>query len=72
MPKSLDVHSLGNYAEDELKKYQELTEDELGVKVLNILYNKEIGTSFCLFNGEFDVLSDEEEAYAYKLLEAEV
>jgi hypothetical protein len=50
MPKFHDVHSLGNYTEGELKKYQELPKDELGVKVLNILYNEEIGISFCFFH----------------------
>jgi hypothetical protein len=50
MPKFLDVHPLGNYTEDELKKYQELLKDELAVKVLNILYNEEIGISFCFLH----------------------
>ena len=29
-----------NYTEDELKKFQDLPRDELGVRVLNILYNR--------------------------------
>ena len=51
MPKFLDVHPIGNYTGDELKKFQELPRDELGVKVINIFYNKEIGISFCLLDG---------------------
>ena len=51
MPKFLDVHPIGKYTDDELKKFQELPRDELGVKVINIFYNKEIGISFCLLDG---------------------
>jgi hypothetical protein len=51
MPKFLDVHSIGKYTDDELKKFQELPRDELGVKVVKIFYNKEIGISFCLLDG---------------------
>ena len=51
MPKFLDVHPIGKYTDDELKKFQELPRDELGVKVVNIFYNKEIGISFCLLDG---------------------
>jgi hypothetical protein len=50
VPKFLDVHSLGEYSEDELKKSQELPRDEFGVKVLNILYNEEVSISFCLLD----------------------
>jgi Protein of unknown function (DUF4242) len=50
VPKFLDVHSLGGYSEDELKKSQELPRDEFGVKVLNILYNEKVSISFCLLD----------------------
>jgi hypothetical protein len=50
VPKFLDVHSLGKYTENELKKAQELPRDEFGVKVLNILYNEEVSISFCLLD----------------------
>jgi hypothetical protein len=57
MPKFRDVHSLGNYTEGELKKkYQELPKDELGVKVFNILYNEEIGISFCFLDFSFIII----------------
>lgn len=45
--KFIDVHSLGNYTDDELKKFQESPIDEHGVKILNILYNRAAGISFC-------------------------
>ena len=50
MPKFLDIHTLGNYSEDELKKAKLLPPDEFGVKVLNIFYNTETDISFCLID----------------------
>jgi hypothetical protein len=45
--KFVDVHYLGEYTDEELKKFQELPVDEYGVKTLNILYNRAIGICFC-------------------------
>jgi hypothetical protein len=50
MPKFLDIHALGNYSEDELKKAKQLPPDEFGVKVLNIFYNMKTDISFCLID----------------------
>jgi hypothetical protein len=44
----IDVHSLGSYSDEELKKFQEYPVDEHGVKVLNIFYNRVVGLSFYL------------------------
>jgi hypothetical protein len=44
----IDVHSLGAYSDDDLKRFQESPIDEYGVKVLNIVYNREVGLSFFL------------------------
>jgi hypothetical protein len=44
----IDVHSLGAYSDDDLKRFQESPIDEYGVKVLNIFYNREVGLSFFL------------------------
>jgi hypothetical protein len=45
--KFVDVHYLGKYTDEELKKFQELPVDEYGVKILNILYNRSVGICFC-------------------------
>jgi hypothetical protein len=45
--KFVDVHYLGKYTDEELKKFQELSVEEYGVKVLNILYIRIIGIYFC-------------------------
>jgi hypothetical protein len=45
--KFIDVHHLGAYTDEELKKFQESPTDELGVRVLKIPYNKLDGISFC-------------------------
>ena len=37
-PKFLDVHSIVNYSENELKNFHDLPRDEYGVKTLNIFY----------------------------------
>ena len=42
----VDVHYLGKYTDEELKKYQELSVDEYDVRVLNILYNRAVGICF--------------------------
>ena len=48
MPLFLDVHSLGKFSEDTLKKLQESSRDEFGVKHINILYNPSAGICFCI------------------------
>jgi hypothetical protein len=45
--KFIDVHHIGKYTDKELKKFQDLPVDEYGVKVLNIMYNRAVGISFC-------------------------
>jgi uncharacterized protein DUF4242 len=46
----LDVHSIGTTIEEDLRKAQNAPRDERGVKVVNILYNFEGGTIYCLLN----------------------
>jgi hypothetical protein len=46
--KFVDVHYLGKYTDEELKKFQDLPVDEYGVKILNIMYNRAVGISFCI------------------------
>jgi hypothetical protein len=46
----IDIHSLGTYSDEELKKFGEFPVDEYGVKVLNIFYNRAVGLSFCLLD----------------------
>jgi hypothetical protein len=41
LPTYLDVHSMGTATEEELINAQNAPRDELGVKVVNILYNLE-------------------------------
>ena len=50
MPTFLDVHSIGTLTEDGLIKEQNAPRDELGVKTVNILYNFEVGTIYCLID----------------------
>jgi Protein of unknown function (DUF4242) len=50
MPMFLDLHSMGRYTEDDLKKNQKEPRDELGVKVLNIFYDIDSGMMFCLLD----------------------
>jgi hypothetical protein len=45
--KFIDVHYLGKYTDEELKKFQDLHVDEYGVKTLNIMYNRAVGICFC-------------------------
>jgi hypothetical protein len=44
----IDVHSLGDYTDKELKELQESPMDEYGVRIVNIFYNRAAGISFCL------------------------
>jgi Protein of unknown function (DUF4242) len=48
LPLFLDVHSLGKFSEDTLKKLQESSRDEFGVKHINILYNSADDLCFCI------------------------
>ena len=45
--KFIDFHHLGTYTHEDLKRFQDSPTDELGVRVLNILYNKLDGVCFC-------------------------
>jgi hypothetical protein len=46
----LDVNSIETLTEDGLIKEQNAPRDELGVKTVNILYNFEVGTIYCLLD----------------------
>jgi hypothetical protein len=46
----VDVHSIGTTTEEELIKAQNAPRDELGVKVVNILYNLEAGAIYCILD----------------------
>ena len=50
MPAFMDFHSMGGYTEEELKKSQKEVRDEFGVKVLNVFYDLDSGTVFCLLD----------------------
>jgi hypothetical protein len=50
MPAFLDFHSIGGYTEDDLKKDQMEPRDEFGVKTINIFYDMDSGTVFCLLD----------------------
>jgi hypothetical protein len=50
LPAFLDVHSIGTLTEEDLIKEQEASRDELGVRTLNILYNFEVGTIYCVLD----------------------
>ena len=50
MPTFLDVHSIGTLTEEGLLKEQNAPRDQLGVKTVNILYNFEVGTIYCLID----------------------
>lgn len=50
LPIFLDVHSIGTTTEKDLISAQNAPRDELGVKVVNILYNFEGGTIYCLLD----------------------
>jgi Protein of unknown function (DUF4242) len=48
LPLFLDVHSLGKFNEETLKKLQMSPLDEFGVKHINILYNPAAELCFCI------------------------
>jgi hypothetical protein len=50
LPTFLDIHSIGTSTEDELRQAQSLPRDEFGVKVVNILYNTEVGYIYCILD----------------------
>jgi len=50
MPKFLNIHSLDNCSEDQLKKSKQLPADEFGVTHVDIFYNTELGLCFCLLD----------------------
>lgn len=50
MPTFLDVHSIGSLTEQGLLKEQNAPRDQLGVKTVNILYNFEVGTIYCMLD----------------------
>ena len=50
LPIFLDVHSMGTATEEDLIKAQNAPRDELGVKVVNILYNLEAGAIYCMLD----------------------
>ena len=41
---------MGTATEEDLIKAQSATRDELGVKVVNILYNLEVGAIYCILD----------------------
>jgi hypothetical protein len=50
LPIFLDVHSFGTATEGELINAQNAPRDDLGVKVVNILYNLEGGAIYCILD----------------------
>ena len=52
LPIFLDVHSIGTSTEEDLIKAQDSPRDELGVKVVNILYNLEVGFIYCILDAQ--------------------
>jgi hypothetical protein len=50
LPTFLDVHSIETLTEEGLIKEQNAPRDELGVKTVNILYNFEVGTIYCVLD----------------------
>jgi Nickel responsive protein SCO4226-like len=48
MSKFLNVHSLDNRSDDDIRKLEQLSPDEFDVKHLNMFYNIEMGICFCL------------------------
>jgi hypothetical protein len=49
LPTFLDVHSIGTLTEDGLIKEQNAPRDEQGAKTVNILYNFEVGSIYCIW-----------------------
>ncbi len=50
MPTYIDFHSMGQFNEADLQKFQQEPRDEHGVKTLNIFYDVESGMMFCLLD----------------------
>lgn len=50
MPTFIDFHSIGKYTEEDLKKNQNESRDEFGVKNINIFYDMDSGMMFCLLD----------------------
>jgi hypothetical protein len=46
----LDVHSIGTATEEEIRNAQNASRDELGVKVVNILYYLEAAAIYCILD----------------------
>jgi hypothetical protein len=51
MPRYLDVHPLGNFSEETLKKLQASPKDEFGITHVNLIFNKEEDKFFCILDG---------------------
>jgi hypothetical protein len=51
MPRYLDVHTLGNFSEETLKKLQASPKDEFGIIHVNLIFNKEEDKFFCILDG---------------------
>jgi len=50
MPRYLDVHKLGNFSEETLKKLQAAPKDEFGITHANLIYSKAEDKFFCLID----------------------
>jgi len=50
MPRYLDVHPLGKFTEEDLKKLQQAPKDEFGIVHVNLMHNKEEDKFFCLLD----------------------
>ena len=69
MSRFIDIHSLGAYNDKELKTFQESPKDEHGVKVLNILYNRAAGISFCFLEApNREAVEKHQEKYGVKCI----
>ena len=67
MPKYLDVHSLKDVDEEELRKAQSSPKDEFGVTHDNIMYNKEEDKWFCLLDAPSkEAVIKHHEKYGFK------
>jgi len=50
MPRYFDVHPLGSFSEETLKKLQKSPKDEFGVTHVNLIFSKEKDKFFCLLD----------------------
>jgi hypothetical protein len=67
MPTFLDFHSIGRFTEDDLKKGQNESRGEYGVKVLNTFYDMESGMFFCLVDAsDRDSVEEHHSKYGIK------